>query len=181
MEEINNSPATDSANISGASPEGSAYGDLIPRSQTRTIMNKRGKIYGRVKKFLIPVLDYPNEPDDNGAKLNGNNADDLPYFKNDFNGFIFSKSLIDQLFAQDKNLDQLLVVLAADINKEEDPKVMRPTVALIAGTVKVIKDKIQFIPPDIEDNFAAETPPHIAFAIPAPDRAHGDAFVFEIK
>lgn len=179
MEDINKPPAADSPNTA-ATVELTEYGDLIPRKKLSTIMDKREHIQKRVKKFLIPVLNYPSEPDDNGTIQSRKNFDDLPYFDNVFNGFVFSKSLIDKLF-KDEKLDQLLVVLAADINKEENPEIVRPTVALIAGTVKVTKDEIQFIPPDIEDNFAAETPPHLAFKIPAPDRAHGDAFVFEIK
>lgn len=143
--------------------ENKQFGELINRDRADDIIQKRIKIMKRVNAFLIPMLEYPNQllQDEGLTARPVNEQDDLPFFNNEYNGFVFSRTLIDELFAAKETvkgpLDSLAVIIAAE--KDKDSEIMSPTV-LVAACTSVPDDQGGFylITPDGLTP-AGETPP----------------------
>lgn len=168
------------------------FGQLIDRIHANKIMGKQDEITGRVKKILVPVLDYPNQApsdDDEKAPATARKLVDLNYYDNKFNGFVFDKSLIDKLFEPGRSeigdLDCLVVILAAE--KDNAEKKMRPTVILAACTSVVEKEKIRLVTPNTNKP-GAETPPKVILSklplvevFPGNKKAGEKALVFSIE
>ncbi len=123
------------------------YGEIISKRKANELIDNRDGVAERVK----PVL--------RNARLNAN---DLSFYDNKYNAFVFSRELIEELFkktpAEDgKELDVLLVAMASEIDKQ---KKQFPTVVLAACTSAIIKGKITVAAPK-EELSMLETPPKI--------------------
>jgi len=122
------------------------YGEIISKDIANTLIDNRDKLAARVK----PILQGKLVPAD------------FSFYDNDINAFVFSKTLIDELFSKTpaengKNLDVLVVALASE-NKKGNAE---PTVVLVACTSKEDKNgKITVTAP--QEKFSpCETPPTI--------------------
>lgn len=123
------------------------YGSKIERKDADRILDKRTEITNRLKSQLLSTL-----------RASGS-EDDLNFFDNEYNGFIFSKTELDRLFKEKSewgDLDVLLVAMAAEIDKKDYK--MRPTVFIAACSSKEIGDEIKLKTPDVQFP-ASETPP----------------------
>ena len=110
------------------------YGRQISAQEAETIMFAREAIVNECRDNLIHMF---NEEGNNKAER---------YYGSKFNGFIFSRDLVQRFFEEDKNKEiYLVVLLGAHPQKDHPFEEGDPTVMLVGCTKKVDADgKISF-------------------------------------
>lgn len=133
-------------------------GKPISRDEAKAIVDNRETIVKGVSSTFLPTL-TANAPRSAAAK------DELSFFNNSFNGFIFSRSALNDLFkradatfSKDKPSDHLVVILGG---AKDNTGNMMPTV-LLSACIKGTNGagKMTLTTPDNEKP-ATETPPKV--------------------
>ena len=125
------------------------YSEPITRDDANKLINNRMNLVKKMK----------------GAHTHGVSADVEQFFSNEFNGFIFSRKRLNELFRQRSVAGNKLDTIVAIFGAEQDPKdpngAMLPTIVLAACHSSENKDgTIHLVTPNTAHP-GTETPPKI--------------------
>lgn len=120
------------------------YGTAFTRIDAEPLIKKRKEIADRARPPIVSVLrPLPN-------------VDDLKYYDNRINAFVFSRTELDRLFSGWNEFDALVIFMAA----KKDGSDMRPTVVIAAcNATENTPGVIDLTIPNSISEPASETPP----------------------
>lgn len=130
------------------------YGKKIDPTPATNLIKEQNAITRIGKRFVLPILTLA------GRKI------EEEFYDNNFNAFVFSRSLINDLFEPSETPvtnDAVVVFLAAEKNGEEAGTPMRPTIILAGYEAKEIppagSGNFRLEPKGSPHKVAIETPP----------------------
>lgn len=139
------------------------YGTAFTRADAEPLISKRTQIANRTRQKIV-------------SALTGHPDEDIKYYNNNVNAFVFSRTELDRLFSNWHEFDALVILMAA----KEVSGDMRPTVVIAACKATDNGSGIDLTIPASINKPASETPPKFT-DINLPLTDNDDFFVLRLN